>query len=182
MYCMIRRVRGVVLDLLNELVEEVPAVVRSGTGFRVVLHGEDRLVSRRMPATVLSLRCSWVTRWARRPATPHHDEAVVLRGDLAFARDQILDGMVHPTVPLEHLLGGQALAEGDDLVPQTMPKTGCPRAMICLTKAMVSVIAEGVSKAVGNHPTGRLPGRHLLEGRAHGELADEGAALRKATR
>ena len=53
-----------------------------------------------------------------------HDEAMVLRSDFAFAALQILDGVVHPAVALEHLLGLQTLAQGDQLVSQADAENG----------------------------------------------------------
>ena len=50
---------------------------------------------------------------------PIDHEAMILRSDFCFSRDQIFDGMIHSAVAIEHLDRLQSLAQRQNLMPQT---------------------------------------------------------------
>ena len=89
---------GLLLHGPYKTIEEITGIVRTGTGFGMVLHGKDRLAFHPQ-----ALDCAIEQRTMgnfdmRRNGIVAHGKSVVLAGDLDLAGSLILDRMVTTTV------------------------------------------------------------------------------------
>src|SRR3954447_9731100 len=120
-------------DPLEEAIEEIQRVVRSGPGLGVVLHGAARHIEQLEPldravveVDVAELRRAEVRVPADRlvgldrlrAVRAEHREAVVLRGDLDLAGRQVLDRVVAAAMAEGQLEGLQADGAAEQLVAE----------------------------------------------------------------
>src|SRR5262249_18627880 len=104
---------------IGEAMEQVVGVVRTGRGFRMVLHREHGPFA--MPEALARAVVEVEVR--RLPAVRRHrrgvdGEAVVLRGDLDLAGRQVLDRMIRAVVAERQLVGAAARGEAENLVAE----------------------------------------------------------------
>ena len=107
------------LHRLDELVEQVRGIVRSGPSFGVILDRIDRQA--RVPETFDSVVIQIDMRDLAigRERISIHREAVILRGDFDAPRGQVLHGLIASVMPK-----GQFVSSGAERKPhQLMAKT-----------------------------------------------------------
>src|SRR5512132_725141 len=99
--------------------------MRSGRGFRMILHGKERKVpvTESLVGSVVQIDvCDLDLRFVQRFGID--GKSVVLRGDLDFACQQIFDRMVSPTMAKFQLEGLSAERQRDELMTQADTEDG----------------------------------------------------------
>ena len=103
-------------------------VVRTRSGLRMVLHGEERELAMANPSIVPSLRLRCVTSRSGAPGMPfciaNHRESMVLRGDKHLAGAEIMYRMVSTPVAVGQLRGFAPEGEAHQLVSEADPERG----------------------------------------------------------
>src|SRR5580700_1565487 len=98
---------GVIFDQLDEIIEQIPAVMRSRRRFRMVLNGKGRPVLQ--PDSFDRLVVQVDMRDLHIGSIPYrlriNPEPMILRGDLTTPRNQVLYRMIKPSMPVMHLEG-----------------------------------------------------------------------------
>ena len=103
----------------REAVEQVGRIVRAGTGFGVVLHGQDRpvLVHKTLQGLVVEIHVRGHPA-ARFERVGRHGEAVVLRSDFHTSSGEVADGLVGPAVAEFELEGLRPQGQSEQLMAQ----------------------------------------------------------------
>src|SRR5450631_2421857 len=93
------------LDQFDKIVEKITAVMRAGSCFRMVLYGKSRTIFEADPfdriiiqVEVSDLDISGILHGGR-----IYPKSMILCRDLTFARNDILNRMIEPSVPMMHL-------------------------------------------------------------------------------
>src|ERR1051326_1395031 len=107
---------------VDEPLEEVVAILRSRTGLRMVLHGEDRLALDSQSFVAAVEERDMCHLYVPGQALGDHTEAVVLAGDLDPARLDVLHGMIGAAMANRHLFRAAAEREGKELVAEADAK------------------------------------------------------------
>ena len=87
------------LDQLGKLREKITGIVRTGRGFGMILHAEDRQFRCRIPSTVPSFRLMCVTSISFGSDFGIDRKPVVLRRDRYFPAAQIFDRLITAAMP-----------------------------------------------------------------------------------
>src|SRR5579872_1812797 len=109
---------------MDELVEEITAVMRPGRSLGMILHRKGGPVFQ--PDTLYRLVIEVDMGDLDIGSLPHrfrvHAKTVVLRRDLTAARDQVLHRMVQPAMTVMHLESRDAVGQRQQLMPQADTK------------------------------------------------------------
>src|SRR5207249_2886798 len=116
------------LHELDEVAEEVVAVVGTGAGLGMVLDGDDGelAVAEALYGPVVEVHVGQLELRALEEGGIHR-EAVVLRGDLDVARLQVLHGIVRAAVAEPELEGLTPAGQAQDLVAEADAEERDPR-------------------------------------------------------
>src|SRR5260370_3275856 len=155
---------------VHESLEKVMAVLRSRTGLRMVLHGEDRLAlnSQSFIATVEQRHMRHLDVLGQ--GLGDHAEAVVLAGDLDLAGLDVLHGMIGAAMADRHLFRAAAEREREELVAEADAKDRLLRLHELAQRGNgVGTGRRGVAGSVGEEYPVRLVREDLLRrgGRGH---------------
>src|SRR5690606_2281089 len=168
-----RRRTAHAIDLDEELLEEIVAVVRPGRGFGMVLHRErgplleaqtfDRSVVQVSVGHGSNLLADRILR---------DRKAVVLRRNLDFARDEILDGMVGSAMAHKHFVHVEAAGQGHELMAETYTEHRNLRLEGGFDFGDVVGHGPRIAGTVREEEPIRLPGENLVQRRRGWEYAD----------
>ena len=108
---LVRCLLDTVFDEIDKIIEQVATIVGAGGAFRVVLNREGGLALHldAFNGTVVEIDVGDLYPIRLHGCLAIYTEAVVLRGDLALASDQILDRMIEPTMAVVHLVSWQII-------------------------------------------------------------------------
>jgi hypothetical protein len=106
----------------DELSEQIAGVMRAGCRFGVILHAEDRPLALAKAFDGLIIQIEM--RQLELLGQLRDGEAVVVRRDLDFAREEVLDGLVRSAVSELQFVRARAQGQTQNLMPQTDPEDG----------------------------------------------------------
>ena len=101
-------------DQIDEVIEQVTAVVRTRRAFGVVLNRESRLIchSDAFYRIIVQVHVCNLDVFSLLNRLRINPEAMVLRGYFAFAGKQVLNRVVEATVTMVHFIGINFISQG----------------------------------------------------------------------